>query len=160
MKSSSVVRAMLPALLPLLAGCSFMGLGKGDFSCPGGIDGGVRCMTARQVYLATDGSDTVRPTQEADHASDVPPATSSGPPTAISPGTGGSVPVPTIEQPLPIRSQPGVMRIWIAPWEDDEGDLHADGYVYTEIESRKWSLGNRFRAPRADFAPLATGMAK
>jgi conjugal transfer pilus assembly protein TraV len=34
-----------------------------------------------------------------------------------------------------------VMRIWIAPWEDSRGDLHAPGYVYTEIEPRRWTLG-------------------
>ena len=34
-----------------------------------------------------------------------------------------------------------VMRVWIAPWEDSRGDLHAPGYLYTEIEPRRWSLG-------------------
>jgi hypothetical protein len=33
------------------------------------------------------------------------------------------------------------MRIWIAPWEDSRGDLHAPGYLYTEIEPRRWTLG-------------------
>ena len=30
------------------------------------------------------------------------------------------------------------MRIWIAPWEDRHGDLMVPGYVYTEIEARRW----------------------
>ena len=34
-----------------------------------------------------------------------------------------------------------VMRIWIAPWEDSRGDLHAPGYLYTEVEPRRWSVG-------------------
>jgi hypothetical protein len=33
------------------------------------------------------------------------------------------------------------MRIWIAPWEDSRGDLHAPGYLYTEIDPRRWTLG-------------------
>jgi conjugal transfer pilus assembly protein TraV len=33
------------------------------------------------------------------------------------------------------------MRVWIAPWEDSRGDLHAPGYLYTEIEPRRWTLG-------------------
>jgi hypothetical protein len=42
---------------------------------------------------------------------------------------------------VPIRVPAQVMRIWIAPWEDTRGDLHAPGYVYTEIEPRRWTLG-------------------
>jgi hypothetical protein len=45
------------------------------------------------------------------------------------------------EGPVPIRVPAQVMRIWIAPWEDTRGDLHAPGYVYTEIEPRRWTLG-------------------
>ena len=32
------------------------------------------------------------------------------------------------------------MRIWLAPWEDENADLHASGYVFTEITPRTWSL--------------------
>jgi len=40
-----------------------------------------------------------------------------------------------------LRVPAQVMRVWIAPWEDSRGDLHAPGYLYTEIEPRRWSLG-------------------
>jgi hypothetical protein len=43
--------------------------------------------------------------------------------------------------PLALRMPAQVMRIWIAPWEDSRGDLHAPGYLYTEIEPRRWTLG-------------------
>ena len=62
--------------------------------------------------------------------------------------------IPSIEQPIPIRTQPEVMRIWVAPWEDQDGDLHADGFIYTEIERRKWNLGGRFKSPAAILYPL------
>ena len=52
----------------------------------------------------------------------------------------GPVPPPP-EGPVPLRLPAQVMRIWIAPWEDSRGDLHAPGYLYTEIEPRRWSLG-------------------
>ena len=42
---------------------------------------------------------------------------------------------------VPLRSPARVMRIWIAPWEDSRGDLHAPGYLYTEIDPRRWTLG-------------------
>ena len=44
---------------------------------------------------------------------------------------------------VPLRSPARVMRIWIAPWEDSRGDLHAPGYLYTEIDPRRWTLGTQ-----------------
>ena len=44
---------------------------------------------------------------------------------------------------VPLRSPARVMRIWIAPWEDSRGDLHAPGYLFTEIEPRHWALDAR-----------------
>jgi hypothetical protein len=54
----------------------------------------------------------------------------------------GTSPVlPRPEGPVPLRLPAQVMRVWIAPWEDSRGDLHAPGYLYTEIEPRRWTLG-------------------
>jgi conjugal transfer pilus assembly protein TraV len=52
----------------------------------------------------------------------------------------GPVP-PRPEGPVPLCVPAQVMRVWIAPWEDSRGDLHAPGYLYTEIEPRRWTLG-------------------
>ena len=50
------------------------------------------------------------------------------------------------------------MRIWIASWEDAaSGALMAPGYVYTEIEPRRWVIGKPESAARATnrlFQPL------
>ena len=54
----------------------------------------------------------------------------------------GSVRSPA-EGAVPRRAPARVMRIWIAPWEDSRGDLHAPGYIYTEIEPRRWTLDAR-----------------
>lgn len=35
------------------------------------------------------------------------------------------------------------MRIYLRPWEDDAGDLHMSGFIFTEIEPRKWSVAQR-----------------
>ena len=53
------------------------------------------------------------------------------------------------EDPAALRVPARVMRIWIAPWEDSRGDLHAPGYLYTEIEPRRWALGAQAEAERA-----------
>jgi conjugal transfer pilus assembly protein TraV len=48
--------------------------------------------------------------------------------------------LPRPEGPVPLRTPAQVMRVWIAPWEDSRGDLHAPGYLFTEITPRRWSL--------------------
>jgi len=51
--------------------------------------------------------------------------------------------LPGVADPSALRVPARVMRIWIAPWEDSRGDLHAPGYLYTEIEPRRWALDAR-----------------
>jgi len=41
----------------------------------------------------------------------------------------------------PFRTPAKVMRIYVASWEDESGDLHMGGYLFSEIEPRKWSVG-------------------
>ena len=45
------------------------------------------------------------------------------------------------ESPKPILQPAEVARIWIAPWTDQNQDLHWAGYVFTEITPRRWSFG-------------------
>jgi len=46
---------------------------------------------------------------------------------------------------LPMRVPPKIIRIWIAPWEDSDGDLHQPGYVFSEINDKRgrWSFGEK-----------------
>lgn len=39
-----------------------------------------------------------------------------------------------------IRSQPKILRVWIAPWEDTDGDLHDQSYVYVVTDPGRWVL--------------------
>lgn len=41
---------------------------------------------------------------------------------------------------VPIRSQPKVQRIWVAPWVDDEGTLHDQSYLYVVLDPGKWQV--------------------
>lgn len=43
----------------------------------------------------------------------------------------------------PYRVPAKVMRVWINAWEDDEGDLHLPGHIFSEIEPRRWSVGHK-----------------
>jgi len=50
-------------------------------------------------------------------------------------------PTPAAPTALPVLSPARIMRIWIGPWVDAEGNLHAPGYVFTPIEERQWAIG-------------------
>lgn len=40
----------------------------------------------------------------------------------------------------PLRIQPTVLRIWIAPWEDTDGDLHDQSYLYVVANAGRWAI--------------------
>jgi conjugal transfer pilus assembly protein TraV len=153
MKSMVDKTYRLTAIFVLLAGiqgCSVLSLGKSSYACPGGVEG-VRCLSARQVYKATESSDYVKPNNPDEK--DKGTASKSVPAGSLQ--RTSQVAVPRIQQPIPIRTQAKVMRIWMTPWEDDDGDLHADGFIYTEIEGRRWNLGDKFMAPGTTISPLS-----
>lgn len=58
------------------------------------------------------------------------------------------------ERPVPIRTPSQVMRIWVAPFVDESGDFNAPGYVYTEIEPRRWVLAKEHETAQNVFVPL------
>ncbi len=45
--------------------------------------------------------------------------------------------------PQPLREPSQVMRIWLAPWTDQNDTLNWSGYVYTEITTRRWAFGEQ-----------------
>jgi conjugal transfer pilus assembly protein TraV len=56
-----------------------------------------------------------------------------------------------------IRSDPTVIRIWVAPWEDADGDLNDQGYVYLQIDSGRWLIEHNRERIRREFSPQAAG---
>lgn len=52
-----------------------------------------------------------------------------------------------------IRSDPTVIRMWIAPWEDADGDLNDQGFVYLQIDSGRWLIEHNRAQIRKEFAP-------
>lgn len=42
---------------------------------------------------------------------------------------------------VPVRKAPKVIRIWLAPWVDEDEDLHQPGYIYAELPVKKWAIG-------------------
>lgn len=41
---------------------------------------------------------------------------------------------------MPIRQPPLVLRVWMAPYEDEAGDLHDQSYFYTMVHSGHWLI--------------------
>ncbi len=59
-----------------------------------------------------------------------------------------------------LRSAPRVLRLWIAPWEDSDGDLHEASTVNVLVDHGRW-LAERVRpspkGPRMGVAPPPAG---
>lgn len=126
-----------------LSGCA---VGKSDYACSG-LAEGVNCTSARDVYTMTDDPNfqTVLQRENAEKArkESGESGDASGSETVVlreTPGEQYITPRPA-RNPLPIRTPATVMRIGFAPWEDEKGDLNVPGYIYTEIEPRRWEVG-------------------
>lgn len=149
----------------LLGGCAsrLFSTGSPEFACKGLSTEGVTCMSARELYGATEGTSRVLPAAAPAVATATEPSSAvNGRASGESVPTGAtardarplSAPMIELDRPVPIRSQARVMRIWIAPWEDTVGDLNASGYVYTELEPRRWNVGERMVAKAPLITPL------
>ncbi|WP_217191099.1 type IV conjugative transfer system lipoprotein TraV [Pseudomonas shirazica] len=142
-----------------LAGCnSIMGLGSDEYACKG-MPSGVTCMSAKDVYSATEGDNyktQLKKEQEGGTTSSGKESTDAAPRVLIAEGS-DNAPVPMrARDPLPIRSQALVMRIAVDPWEDERGDLYVPGFIYTEIEPRRWGIGSRQPVTTPTLRPLKT----
>ena len=54
----------------------------------------------------------------------------------------------------PIRSAPRVLRVWFAPWEDSDGDLHDQSYVYLPVDSGRWLVEHNRRRIQDNYRPV------
>ena len=150
-------RAVL-LLLPALSACANMaGLdGKSEFACR--APDGVVCTSVSGVYANTVAG--TLPTRQADHPQGVAPESAAEiqqkgqadtprpyaakPPASTAPAAG-----------TPLLSPPKVLRLWLAPWVDEDGDLHDQAYLYVMWHRGEWQLGHTEARVRSQFAPIA-----
>lgn len=59
----------------------------------------------------------------------------------------------TIRPGDPLRSGERVMRFWIAPWVDSDGDYHDQSYVYLVLDHGRWFVEEGREKIRKEFAP-------
>ena len=90
---------------------------------PVAIRAKVSCKSARQIYKDTDHSVLEEMT-----ATSMPSVTSHVSPdlSIVTPET------------VPNRLPAQVLRIWLAPWVDKQGNWHSGGVVMTDIYPREW----------------------
>jgi conjugal transfer pilus assembly protein TraV len=121
------------ALTIALAGCasSMSGIGGTEnYACK--APEGALCTSVSGVY-----ANSVHSTQRAAPA----PATKASPAPVY--GTSSLVPgAATLSAPpgSAVRSAPRVLRVWIAPWEDSDGDLHEEGIVHVVVDTGRWLI--------------------
>ena len=125
----------------VLTGCSSLALGDDEFSCKM-ENGGVPCASTSQMYEMTNNGQTpaklARETQIEKQGKTVDDGTKNGQSDFV---LDNYVTNRLPDEPIPVRTPPQVMRIWVAPYEDKEGDFVMSGYVYTEVSPRRWTLG-------------------
>lgn len=131
-----------------MAGCT--ALGKSDFSC-NKTGEGVGCTSARDVYqMSNGGVDPAAAVRKQNQINghdnhktsrdDLPTSEIKNAVTQNSDPVIDNFVTPNLDQSVPIRTPSVVMRIWVASWEDS-GVLVAPGYLYSEIEPRRWVIG-------------------
>lgn len=125
-----------------LAGCSTMGVGNSEFSCAKEKTG-MPCASVDEVYNKTNGSNWRPPAPAAKDAPTVEPHRAAA-----------VTPMATPNFPAPVLEPAQVMRVWIAPWVDDNQSLHWPSYVFTEVTPRKWSFGNSDFVRARQLVPL------
>lgn len=55
---------------------------------------------------------------------------------------------------MPVRQAPLVLRIWLAPYEDEVGDLHDQSYFYTMVHSGRWMIEANRNVISGQFMPV------
>jgi len=130
-------------IITTLTGCA--SIGSDDFACPG-IPSGVKCMSTRDVYEQGSKQSVSLLSSQTSNAH----VSSEGTNRVLE----NYVTARLEDRPIPVRTPALVMRIWIATWQDNNGDLIAPGYLYTEVESRKWVTGGETTNVNLNFNPL------
>lgn len=113
-----------------LSGCAstLSGVGGADgYACK--APEGALCTSVSGVYANT-AQGMPKPAQLPEKQS--PPAIYGA--TSIAPDRTAAVSSGTI------RSNPRVLRLWIAPWEDADGDLHEAALVHVVVDTGRWLI--------------------
>jgi conjugal transfer pilus assembly protein TraV len=151
-----MIRTALPlvALAAHLAGCasSLSGIGGTErYGCQ--APEGSQCTSVSGVYANTRQGTQYPVRMEAA----APPRNYGASSIAPALAPSSTIPAPAL------RSNPRVLRLWIAPWEDRDGDLHEESIVHVVVDPGRWliehvrpSARDPFEAVRPPTTPAQT----
>ncbi|MBK6616906.1 MAG: type IV conjugative transfer system lipoprotein TraV [Nitrosomonas sp.] len=156
---------LIPLLL-VLGGCTTLsGYDSGSkFSCK--APDGVSCSSMSGVYSNAvqdnlpglrKGGDTDN--QSTSRTSSVGKADTTQQPTGIEERTASHITGRTPQSGEPILIKPKLLRVWIAPWEDADGDLHDQSYIYMLADYGRWVIEHHRQHIIDEYHPtsLVTG---
>lgn len=168
--------ATLIAGTAVISGCANFGLGNPEYACSGIPEmtdqGGIKCASAREVYELSEqpGPVVINKSEEqleleeknnkdwwGDSKSSSDQENQPVKMTNAQLSVDNNDPLAAAQinnDPIPIRSRAKIMRIWIAPWESTSGDLNVSGLIFTELESRRWSVGVQEDVKAPTLTPL------
>lgn len=143
-------------LSTVITGCASFGVGSPEFSCPE-REHGVACQSVRDVYKHTEDRDQLS-NQDFAHQGAKGNTEHDDDSHQTAPQRPGphAPTVPAVDGPIPLRTPSKVMRIRLNYWESENGNLNVPGYVYTEIEPRRWRVGLQEPAGAKTLHPLQT----
>lgn len=128
-----------------LSGCSSMSGfdAKSEFACK--APDGILCESMSGIYANAQAKNL--PGQRVNARGEAP--------VELSQAKGGSnVMTKPIYSGTPIRSAPRLLRVWFAPWEDTDGDLHDQSYVYLPVDSGRWLIEHNRRRIQDNYRPV------
>ena len=126
-------------LLPLLlSGCA-----TPKYAC--GVPDGIGCKPLSEVHrMAQDGSLNSQAVADnpyaAEHDQDEKDANGADAQQTPSAASRGSMGLATVTPGTPLLIQPRIMRIWVAPWADEDGTLHDETYLYLRLDNGRWVM--------------------
>lgn len=159
LRGDAALKAVALAGMLALSGCSNLsGLGGGSkYACK--APEGVACDSVSGTYANAlhnklpsqrQRQPVEAPTPSEPSPSTVPHRAPLAAASAIA-TTGTLIPTPEAN---PLRSQARVLRLWTKPWEDADGDLYDQGYVYVQVSTGQWLIDHVQRQIRDTYAPL------
>jgi len=107
--------------------------GNEKFACK--APDGVSCTSVSGVY-ANAQQNNLPALQSSARAAGKAPA----PATDGAPARPGTSALSVLAAGMPIRSQPRMLRVWIAPWRDEDDTLHDQSYLYVMIDPGQWQI--------------------
>ena len=155
-----LLRSSFGAAVILLTSCSWLGMGgSSEYGCKATT--GVTCEPVSSVYNSAISGRL--PDARAANASANGQQPRSGQPSLTRPAPSAAMSATVIPaaamsrsnatNAAPIRSQPKILRGWIVPYEDADGDLVGDSYIYIPVDGGRWMVEHARQRIREAYAP-------